>query len=133
MLPTRTAGENGRVGAPYGVRYCTFGSAAVSGRLRPLQAAASERIAQHTARTRMSPPGVRDGGTMACTFRARKAELSFVQSWQRACQGDRTFHAMLANMAIRAGHAQCLSSGPVTVAPTQRTNPTWRPFLEPNL
>src|SRR5215203_848387 len=62
MFPTRTAGENGRVGGPYGVRYWAPAAGAVSGWLRPPQAAVAARMRQTGRqtgqRTRMTPPGV---------------------------------------------------------------------------
>src|SRR6476469_4472880 len=117
MLPTRTAGENGRVGAPYGVRYCALGAGAVSGLLRPLHAAASERMTQHRARTRIAPPW---GLGLAERWRppyALERPSCRVQRWQRDCQADRAVHATLANLAIRPGHERCFPSGAVTVAP----------------
>src|SRR5215208_1843697 len=57
MLPTRTAGENGRVGTPYGVRNsAALGDAAGSGRARPPHATVTVSRRQLNDRTRIGWP-----------------------------------------------------------------------------
>src|SRR5215204_736981 len=75
MFPTRTAGEKGRVGGPYGVRNCALAAGAVSGRFRPPHAASEPRIKQTGKRTRMTPPGVENGEK---NKEARASQLSGV-------------------------------------------------------
>src|SRR5215203_4856833 len=132
MFPTRTAGENGRVGGPYGVRYWAPADGAVSGRLRPPQAAVAARMRQTGRqtgqRTRMTPPGVgkrenTKGRTQELSATAtcyqsgavpdqRYPAASTLQSWQADCQTERLTAPNFAILANKLGYAGCFSVRP---------------------
>src|SRR5215218_3003492 len=133
MFPTRTAGENGRVGGPYGVRYWAPADGAVSGRLRPPQAAVAARMRQTGRqtgqRTRMTPPGVgkrekyerQDSGAISYGYRlpvgggtrsALPLPASALQSWQADCQTERLTAPNFAILANKLGYAGCFSVRP---------------------
>src|SRR5688572_16889233 len=104
MFPTRTAGEKGRVGGPYGVRNCALAAGAVSRRFRPPHAASELRIRQTGKRTRMTPREIENGERIR-----RLGRLSYLRRSEPGRTAPMTRPrpqaacAKLANASVRIG------------------------------